>query len=69
MTRSDRFERCVTRLHMLNLKAEQIEKALNMAANVQTAEAERSFIYAEKDIETAEYWMDKAIRELGTAKP
>lgn len=61
---SDQFARTKEELRKLTLLVEEIQNSVDMAETLETLDAKRSLLKASDDIETAGFWLGKAIRAL-----
>ena len=61
---SDQFEVCKRELSRLSLLMEQIGKSMTIAQNMHLHEAQNAMYECRRDIETAGYWLGKALKLL-----
>lgn len=61
---SDQFARTKEELRKLSLLVERIQQSVDVAQNLETIDARRALAKAQDDIETAGFWLGKAIKAL-----
>ena len=66
---SDQFARTKEELRKLSLLVDQIQQSVEIAETLETFDAKRALVKAQDDIETAWFWLGKAIKALTPKKP
>ena len=61
---SDQFTRCKDELSKLNLLVDEVERSLTIAEKLHLHDAQRALEKCRTDIETAGYWLGRAVKEI-----
>ena len=65
---ADQFEICKRELSHLNKLVDELDRSLNIAQGIHLYEAQAAMYECRKDIETAGYWLAKALKILAERK-